>query len=370
MCNLKLNIGESKMASLRKPGKNYVVDFYIGKKKYIRSTKTSEYKIAKIILKDIENKIAKGIFNIEDITKSKNANIDDFKKEYLQYSKQHKAHKTFLRDRLSFKSFFKYVGLRNLDSIDQRMVESYLDSRLDEVSKSTINIELRHLKAAFNKAVQWNFAKKNPFKHVKEFTIAQKAPIFFTKEQIKKLLDHITNEDKWLEEIIIFAVNTGVRVGELVNIEWADIDFNRKIIKISQKKDFTTKSRRERVIPMNEEVFNLLATLRRNSSYVFGNNRGQRRSSERVSKTFKKYVRLSNIGEEYSMHVTRHTFASHLVQNGVSLYKVSKFLGHSDIKTTEIYAHLSPENLHSDVELLSFGGQGRASGLGVVRVTG
>jgi len=79
---------------------------------------------------------------------------------------------------------------------------------------------------------------------------------------------------------------------------------------------------------------------------------GGRKSGARISKLFTKYLREAGYGKEFTFHSLRHTFASHLVQNGVSLYIVSKLLGHSDIKVTEIYSHLSPETFHDAVSLL------------------
>ena len=76
-------------------------------------------------------------------------------------------------------------------------------------------------------------------------------------------------------------------------------------------------------------------------------------SQDRITKTFKKYVIKSKLNPKLKFHSLRHTFASWLVQRGVSIYEVSKLLGHSDIKVTEIYAHLKPENLRNAVELLN-----------------
>ena len=151
--------------------------------------------------------------------------------------------------------------------------------------------------------------------------------------------------------MVIFAANTGVRIGELINIEWQDIDFERRVIRIRNKKDFTTKSKLERSIPVNDQVFSLLTRLPRNGRYIFESNRGGRRCSTKLSKQFTKYLRAAGFGREFTFHSLRHTFASRLVQRGVSLYVVSKLLGHSNIKTTEVYAHLA-ETFHDAVSLL------------------
>jgi site-specific recombinase XerD len=319
------------------------------------STKTSNLSVAKIIFKDIDARIAKGTFCIDEITPNKKVTLNEFITQFLEYSMSHKAPKTFKRDRLALKNFSRFVGARDLDGIDHKLIDDYLNARVRLVSKATVNIELRHLKASFTKAVHWGHIEENPFRAVKPFLLPQRAPIYFTKEQLSELLRHMGQP--WLRDVVIFLVNTGVRVGELVNLEWKDVDFAKRTFRISQKQNFVTKSRRERIIPMNSEVFDVLKNLKRKEnrkgSYVFESPHAEKRCSLRISKSFKRCVREAGLGEQYTLHTLRHTFASYLVQAGVSLYIVSKLLGHSNIKTTEIYAHLAPETFHDAVSLIN-----------------
>jgi integrase len=346
------------MATLRKrKGKSgrvvYLVDFHHNGRRFVRSTKTDDLRTAKLILKDIESKLAKKSFKIDECSPEKKVYLKQFIDEYLRYSETHKAPKTTLRDRLTFRNFMIYISDRTLNTIDHRLIDQYINSRAKEVTKSTVNIELRHLKAAFTKAVQWGYIEKNPFGQVRPFRIAQSAPLFLTEEQVLKLLEMI--EESWLRQVVIFGVNTGVRVGELVNLEWSDIDLGNRIINISQKNDFTTKSRRERIVPVNDEVYDLLTNVDKSGSYVFSTSGGCKRREEFISKRFKSYVRKAELDERFTFHSLRHTFASHLVQNGVSLYIVSKLLGHSNLKTTEVYAHLAPDTFQGVVNLLNLG---------------
>jgi integrase len=345
------------MATLRKRKNKsgrivYLIDFHLNGRRFVRSTKTDDLKTAKLILKDIEAKIAKKTFKVEEISSDKKVYLKQFAHEYLGYSGTHKAPKTVLRDQLTLKTFMNQVGDRTLTTIDHKLIDQYLNSRAQSVKKSTVNIELRHLKAAFSKGVQWGYIEKNPFGQVRPFRIPESAPLFFAEAEILNLLKSI--EEHWLKEIVIFAMNTGVRIGELINLEWSDIDFGKRVIQISQKDDFTTKSKRERLIPMNNEVFELLTGFKRNGSYVFPTAEGLRRGQGFISKRFKRHVRKIGMDERFTFHSLRHTFASHLVQKGVSLYIVSKLLGHSNLKTTEVYAHLAPETFQEVVNLLSF----------------
>jgi len=92
--------------------------------------------------------------------------------------------------------------------------------------------------------------------------------------------------------------------------------------------------------------------LSKQSEFVFSLE-GERITQKFISKKFKSYVIKSKINPDLTFHSLRHTFASWLVQRGVSIHKVSKLLGHSDIKVTEIYTHLKPDNLRNAVELLN-----------------
>lgn len=148
------------MATLRKrknkSGKIvYLVDFRFNGRRFVRSTKTDNLKTAKLILKEIEAKIAKQTFGVADIAPKTKVYLKQFEKEYIEYSETHKAPKTVLRDKLTFKNFIEFTGNRTLDSVDQKLIDRYLNARVQQVRKSTANIELRHLKAAFSKAVAW-----------------------------------------------------------------------------------------------------------------------------------------------------------------------------------------------------------------------
>ena len=343
----------------------YHIDYHYEGKRHVVSTGTGDYKKAKIMLKEYEAKIANGTLDSEKSTPKKPIELREFFDEYLEYSSKRKTRKSYMRDRLIFKHFEKFVGSKPLASIDRKLVDNYSDHRVTRVSKSTVNLELRHLKAAFTVAVEWGHVDKNPLRRKKPYPVPQRSPNYFTNKQISLLLDCI--EEAWLREVVVFAVNTGVRIGELVNVEWKDVDFDNREVRIRNKQDFMTKSKKERPLPINDELFDLLVGMKRRGSHIFSNARGQRRDSLRVSKHFKKYVRIAALEDKFTFHSLRHTFASHLVQRGVSIYIVSKLLGHSNIKTTEVYAHLAPETFHDAVSLLGVLQPAASTQLSVVR---
>lgn len=357
------------MAFLKKrPRKNgfvYYIYFNYNGKKHGKSTGTDDKKTAQMILKEIEAKLAKNTFKLEDITPQKSVYLKDFAVEYLEYSKSRKAVKTFNSDRLSLRKFIEFTGNITITSVTPKLIDKYLIKRVEEVKTSSVNVEIRHLKAAFSSAVKWDHIKKNPFIGIKQFSTPKNKAIFFTDKEISALIDVI--EESWLIDIVIFAVNTGLRIGELVNLKWVDIDFNKKHIMVKNSNTFTTKNKLERKVPLNQEARNLLLTLPHLSEYAFPNGNGKIRDRVFVSRRFKRYIRLLKLNEEFTFHSLRHTFASHLVRNGISLYQVAKIMGHTNSKTTELYAHLAPDDLQDAVDTLTFGRSQVTKRLGLIR---
>ena len=121
---------------------------------------------------------------------------------------------------------------------------------------------------------------------------------------------------------------------------------------------FKTKSRLDRTIPINSKLLKILQVRLKNSSvdfevdYVFQRSKGVRLNGEFVSKNFKRAVRKTSLDQKIHFHSLRHSFASNLVQKNVPIYAVKELLGHSDIRTTQIYSQLSQQNFMSMIELL------------------
>ena len=154
----------------------------------------------------------------------------------------------------------------------------------------------------------------------------------------------------WLREIVLFALNTGMRQDEILSLKWTEVDLFRRTVTVLKSKNYE-----RRVIPLNEVVRNLLsqkAKVRAMSGFVFPDPKtGQKIVPENVMWRFCSAQEKTEI-PHVRFHDLRHTFATRLIQNGFDLYKVSKLLGHRDIKTTQRYAHHYPESLRDGVEVL------------------
>lgn len=214
----------------------------------------------------------------------------------------------------------------------------------------------RTLNAAFNRAVDWEYITDNPFRKVKLGRPKRSFPIFITESELNSLLN--VTENKVLKDLFQTAFYTGMRLGELINLKWSNIDFKNHIINIINDNNFKTKNKKDRVVPINPKLFNILKDkipkihLLSNNDIVFRSSKGVKFNADLVCKRFKESVRLVGLNDKIHFHTLRHSFASNLVQKGVSLYVVKELLGHEDISTTQIYSHLNKENLFKAIQLL------------------
>ncbi len=239
-----------------------------------------------------------------------------------------------------------------LTSIIPKHIDQFKIERLRSVSPVSVNVELRTLKAAFYTAVRWGLLMENPFKKVSLFRLPDEQPAYFTKEEFRRLL--LLVSEQWLRELLVVAVSTGLRRGELLNLTWQDVDFERWLLHVHSTENFRTKGGRRRAVPMSETLFHLLRNKAQHPmcEYVF-NLRGKKILDAWASHKFKRYVRRVGLSEKLHFHSLRHTFATWLVQEGVSIYEVQKLLGHSNISVTQIYSHLAASELHSAVNKIS-----------------
>jgi integrase len=257
--------------------------------------------------------------------------------------------------RSALRKLLHFVGDSPLSAISPRHADLFKVERLKEASAVTTNIDLRTLRAAFNAALRWELIDHNPFARIQQVKPPEGSPSFFTKTDFEKLINLV--KENWLKEIIVLAVLTGMRRGEIVNLRWKDVDLARKVVHIRSSSSFRTKLGKQRMIPLSDVAAELLEArhARSTKEFVFTLN-GRRIREGWVSHKFKYYVYEARFPDDrLHFHSLRHTFASWLVQDGVSLYEVQKLLGHSSIAVTQVYSHLQPEQLHDTVNRLKIG---------------
>jgi site-specific recombinase XerD len=247
--------------------------------------------------------------------------------------------------------FLTARGDKPISSYDLSDIEEYKSSRLSAGNAPmTVNIHLRCIKALFNYAFKHEILPRNPFARCSIIRIPQRVPVYITIEDFRRLLEVI--REPFLKDMVIFSALTGCRVSETINLQWSHVDFDKRHVFIRNTDEFSTKTGRNRTIPLHNFVFSTLRRRfdERNSSvWVFPNYDSKRFHRSHIAHRFKFYVRLLGLDESVHYHSLRHTCASWLVNAGVSLYEVQNILGHSTIMTTQIYAHLSQNTLLESV---------------------
>ena len=179
--------------------------------------------------------------------------------------------------------------------------------------------------------------------------IPERPPIHFSSEEFSKFLGNVAKP--FLKDLFLFAALTGLRQGEMLALRWVDVDLERRLIYVVNSDTFFTKSGKSRIVPMSDAVLDMLtrkSVTQQFSQFVFHRD-GSVLTQSYVDHKFKKYVRQSGLREELKFHSLRHTFATWLAKSGVSIYEIQKLLGHSDVKTTQIYSHLAASELHAAV---------------------
>ncbi|HEY3294945.1 MAG TPA: tyrosine-type recombinase/integrase [bacterium] len=275
-----------------------------------------------------------------------------FARDYLEYSRATKALKTCQADASALKDFTRVVGNLEVKAIRREHFEQFRLVRLQQIKPTSVNIALRHLRAAFSWAADRGYVSINPATRVKLNRVPHDLhPRFLSASEIERLRG-AAQQDAPLLNAINVALWTGMRRNELVNLRWADVDLNRRVITVQCYGNYRTKSGKSRMIPLNDALHALLTgILPENVSredHVISLRYGT------LARRFRQAVKRAGLDGGVSLHVLRHTFASHLAMAGVDLRSIQAILGHSDISITMIYSHLSPEHLARTVERLPY----------------
>ena len=316
------------------------------------STKTKSKPEALKFLMDFNGKQKESLQN-------KYISLSQFKEEYLKYVNNTKS-KGYIRT-VKY-SFDKLINFLSDDvpmlKITVKNIEEFVSNGF-ELNKYGTALTYRTLKSAFNKAINWNYISINPFVKVKLPKLPKPDSVYINHSQLDSIIEKEKNQD--LRDIYVLGFHSGMRLNEILNLKWFSIDFTKQEIRVQNTDSFTTKSKRDRTIPMNQTLFEML----RNrvpkvlsiyqDEYVFEKTKGVKYCQFYVSKKFKKAVLETNLNNKIHFHSLRHSFISNLVQRGCSLAVVQQLAGHSQISVTMGYANLKNENLQSAVKLLDEG---------------
>jgi integrase len=199
-------------------------------------------------------RLASLLESIKSTKKQSQLTIEDYSKEYLSYGEPLLSPKYLCSIRLSFEHLKEHFGKDvQISGIDERKAQSFI-SHLQKKAPKGFRVYYRNLKAAFNKAKDWEYIDSNPFTKVKLSRKQEIRPTFIDRFTLQKVLDVTPNPD--LRDMFLFSFYTGCRLSEVVNIQWSNIDMENRLITIGDS-TFTTKSRKQRVIPICNELYEL-----------------------------------------------------------------------------------------------------------------
>ncbi len=272
----------------------------------------------------------------------------DFKEKYLAFSRTTKAPTSLVRDEIIFKNLEEAVDVGRLTDISAELMEQFKQVRKDAgIQSSTINREVNTIKSALKRAKQWGYQVPD-LSSVAKLPLPKKKPIFFSTAEIDLMLE---TAEPFMKTIVLLGFYAGLRLGEMLSLEWANLDWDRHILKVTPKPHWHPKDYDERAIPMNPTLEAHLKAWQAVS--------GQKVKVVlwsappcQLSSRFNFFLRKRCKIMQGSLHTLRHSFASHMAMADVSPYKIARLLGHSDIRTTEIYSHLFPSSLQEAVNRL------------------
>ncbi|NIT13905.1 MAG: tyrosine-type recombinase/integrase [Candidatus Dadabacteria bacterium] len=329
---------------------------------YIRYRKKSPDN-SKVGARDYESflrqKLARGeSINAPQLDKNEIDRKQKFKDFVLKwfeiYVKNNNKHSEIFRKKYVLqRHLIPFFGKTQMDKITSMQVESYKASKLATgLSNKTINNHLNVLSSCLHTAQDWLELKTIP--KIKLLRLPPPKTVFLSQEECDRLL---TNTSGVCREVIFTALKTGLRLGELIALDWSDINWNDKTLTVrhswcDRKKGIVTpKSNRERHIPLTDELYKKLLQKRQATGLIFVDGRNKRLDGKAINREIINACKKTGI-KEVTCHTLRHTFASHLVMAGAPLKAIQELLGHSEIQTTMRYAHLSSSSLREAVYLL------------------
>lgn len=256
---------------------------------------------------------------------------------------------------LDLEDFFKTFN-GSIESCTKKDILAYISS-INGLEVSTVNRHISSLKSFFNYLVDESIIKVSPMEEVSSLKSPKKLPKYLSISEVNKLLNIPLNSefDYRNKAMLELMYATGLRVSELVSIEYSNIDFENSIIRINGK------GKKERIIPLGEVASYYLKVylsdyrsklLKRNTyNQVFLNNHGKPITRQGFNYILENIRELTGIEKEITPHVLRHSFATHLLEGGADIRGIQEMLGHENISTTNIYTEVVNDVLRSNYEM-------------------
>lgn len=272
--------------------------------------------------------------------------------EYLKFEKRYSQH-TIISYQNDLQQFFDFTlteySTINPQEITATIIRSWLASlKQQNITAKSINRKSSTLKSFFKYLLKLSIVKVSPLTTVGNPKISKRLPSFIEEKHLETLFKHVEFADTWEEQtkrlVLVLFYNTGIRLSELINLKEIQVDAAYQQIKVLGK------GGKERLVPINYELLNELKNYIANKpvaniEYVFITPKGKQLQPRYVYGFVKYYLGLVSTVQRKSPHVLRHSFATHLMNNGAELNAVKELLGHSSLASTQVYTHNTIEKL-------------------------
>ena len=289
----------------------------------------------------------------------KMTNLSEQVEDYLRYSQVERglSNNTITAYRQDLTSFISFLQKENLTSWPTQAVDidAFLAEQRDQKkATSSISRLITSLRKFYQWLVRQNIQKINPMLEIDSPKKRRTLPVALTVNEVNNLLEQPdTKKNLGLRDRALLETlyATGIRVSELINLKFTDLHEELKLVKIFGK------GSKERLIPISEVALTwidsykekvrdpLILKIGKNTDFIFLNSRGSSLTRQAVWQIIKHYCKMAGIQKNVTPHTLRHTFATHLLENGADLRVVQEILGHSDISTTQIYTNLSQKHI-------------------------
>lgn len=305
-----------------------------------------------IFLRNFETNLAKQQEETET-----DIRLSDLKVPILNFIKTNKSKGSYDKYEYTFRKMLEIIGDKKIIDIDFNEIERYKAELLKKVNENTVNIHIRVIKAIWNYGFKMNFIKTNKLKYIKQIKTPDNPIISFTEEEIK-LIE--SKADEHFRNLIKFARLTGLRISEMLNLQVCDIKDEQ--INVVNKINFTTKSKQNRVIPINSEIREVLNDLLYQRSkniiplldpevYIFRYPDSDKILDRMyVSRKFKRLVKKLKLNPKYHWHSLRGYFIMSLVRKNINPILIKTLAGHSTLSITEKYCSIRNSDLKAAME--------------------
>lgn len=276
--------------------------------------------------------------------------------DYLKIDKKYSKN-TLLSYMNDINKFNEYIKNKDFKKIEKKDIISYLDNERKKGMKDrTLSHNLIVIKNFYKYLYRIGEIKENPVQTIELPKLKKALPHVLSVEEVDKILNIDLNDkyDYRNKAMLELMYSSGLRISELVNLKIQDIDLSENIVRVCGK------GSKERIIPIGDYATNYLKIYvnqyrrqfikKQVNDYLFLNSRGSNISRQALFKIIKQIIRDKNIKKDVSPHTLRHSFATHMLENGADLRSIQELLGHSDISTTQIYTHISNKILKENYE--------------------